>query len=736
MFRTWWRNRTKSLQRPGRRPAQPARRRPSLEPLEDRTAPAILFNNLTTASTTDGGGALILQPHVELIFWGGGWNSGGGPALRTTMINAVTSITTGPYLAPLKEYWPTLGPGSLKASITITSSNPPSTFNNTNVFNMLTANIANNTLPNPDSDANLYYFVVPQPGSTTGTSLLGLHTYIDYGAGHNRAHYGWEINNSSQDLLTTIYSHELAEGVTDPEGTSIQVNPPNPTNWNEISDGEAQNYTYHLGGYVVQSWFSKANHAYIVPTGQAQNFLVSSGHALTVNGDQLANKNDAVTVGLTGAGGVQVTLNGETATFDPGATTISGSITVNSGTGNDTVNIEKTAAGLPVTVNLGSGTDAVNLSPVARFLDNIKGNVTVTGSGGGTKTLTEYDQNDTFNDAYTVTGTTTTRNASALVTYNSLQGVVIDGGSGNVTYNIESTASGTPVTINAGAGDDTFNLAPTGKFLDSIKGNLTLNGGGGNNTLNEYDQNDTFNDAYTVTATTTSRNASALVTYSSIQSLVLNAGTGSLTFNIQGTGPGTAVTVNAGAGGDTINVTNTGHTLDGIGQVTVNDASGTSTVNADDSGYGGNETYAITASTVTVGGLPGFLLTYSGVGGLNLFAGPGSDHFLIDSTSAVTSVFAGSGGNRFDVCPNTQYLGSLAGALNLYGGGADTLVFWDTANPNSETYNFDAVPSNLSLTTVPASINFSGMAAVYLETNGASTVNDPSGTVLVDVPPP
>jgi hypothetical protein len=34
------------------------------------------------------------------------------------------------------------------------------------------------------------------------------------------------------------------------------------------------------------------------------------------------------------------------------------------------------------------------------------------------------------------------------------------------------------------------------------------------------------------------------------------------------------------------------------------------------------------------------------------------------------------------------------------------------------------------------STSWSCMAAVYLETNGMSAVNDPSGTVLVDVPPP
>jgi hypothetical protein len=77
------------------------------------------------------------------------------------------------------------------------------------------------------------------------------------------------------------------------------------------------------------------------------------------------------------------------------------------------------------------------------------------------------------------------------------------------------------------------------------------------------------------------------------------------------------------------------------------------------------------------------------------------------------------------------------GALNLVGGGADTLVLWDTANPNAETYTFEAVPSTLALATVPAFVTrWSGMAAVYPETNRRSTVADPSGSVPVDVLPP
>jgi hypothetical protein len=79
----------------------------------------------------------------------------------------------------------------------------------------------------------------------------------------------------------------------------------------------------------------------------------------------------------------------------------------------------------------------------------------------------------------------------------------------------------------------------------------------------------------------------------------------------------------------------------------------------------------------------------------------------------------------------------VAGPLNLLGGESDTLVLWDTANPDAETHTFDDVPSTLALASVPAlATRWSGMAAVYLETNGRSTVDDPSGSVLVDVPPP
>jgi len=218
--------------------------------------------------------------------------------------------------------------------------------------------------------------------------------------------------------------------------------------------------------------------------------------------------------------------------------------------------------------------------------------------------------------------------------------------------------------------------------------------------------------------------------------MTLNPGLGGNTVSIQGTSA--PLTVNTGSG-DAVTITSAGNTLDPIGAVTVNDATGTSAVTVDDSGYGGNDSYFVTSSTVTIGRNSTFSFTYSGIGALTLNGGPGSDVYYIDSTSVATAVNAGGGGNIFRISPFTQYLAAsiLGPSLTLNGGGADILEFFDGNDPFSEAFNFDAVPMSLTLGSTGTDItDFFGMASVYLETNGASTVNDASGTVLVDVPPP
>src|SRR5262249_54010502 len=128
------------------------------------------------------------------------------------------------------------------------------------------------------------YLVIPQPGSTDPTEgVFGYHS-TDSASGGRNFYYGWTENvggTGAMDDITTAFSHEYVEAVTDPAGTAWQVNPRSTSSWNEITDGEAQNYSFRVDNYLVQSYYSQEDNAYVVPNGSTNNFLVSSGRVLS-----------------------------------------------------------------------------------------------------------------------------------------------------------------------------------------------------------------------------------------------------------------------------------------------------------------------------------------------------------------------------------------------------------------------------------------------------------------------
>jgi hypothetical protein len=393
--------------------------------------------------------------------------------------------------------------------------------------------------------------------------------------------------------------------------------------------------------------------------------------------------------------------------------------------------IDNTVAGTPLTVNLGDGLSLLTLGLTATDLDSIQGPVIVHG-GAGTM-LSCVDDSHLGDTSYTITGSSVSRPGSAPVTYDHLgRGLTIRGGSGNDTYNVPGT-------------------------LPNL---VALTAGLGSNTLNIDDESNTADTTYTVTASSVARTGSGAISYSGgITNLVLTGGSGNNTYNIASTPSGSTTTLhtgngidsinvrgtagllflNSGSSSDTITLSNSAATLGGIGHVIINDPSKSAATTVDDSGFAGSTTYTLTSTQAAVAAWPNFLLVYNNLASLNLNGSSGDDQFNIESTasSTATTITAGTGSNRFDLTPTARYLAGVAGPLSLFGSGADTLVFWDTANPNAETYTFDDVPSMLALATVPAfATSWSGMGSVYLETNRMSTVNDPSGTVLVDVLPP
>jgi hypothetical protein len=413
-------------------------------------------------------------------------------------------------------------------------------------------------------------------------------------------------------------------------------------------------------------------------------------------------------------------------------------ISVNAGPGDDQVQIDDTVAGTPVTVSLGNGNDTVNVGGPSGDLGTVQSPVAIHG-GSGSDGLAIVDQNNAADTSFTITDSSVSRLGSATISYDNIALLVVWGGAGNNAYNVLGTLRGQVIIVPG------FGFNP------------------GSNTLNIDDRSNTANTTYTVTNSSIARTGSGTISYSTvagnITDLVINGGSGDNTYNVVSTrslyptrlntGNGTDTVnvrgsagplfINGGSGGDMITLSNTAGTLGGMSHVIVNDLSNSAAVTVDDSGFAGSTTYTITNTQVAAAAWPNFLLVYNNLASLNLNGSTGDDRFTIESTASPTSttITAGSGSNRFDLTPTAQYLAEIAGPLNLSGSGADTLVFWDTANPNAETYTFDDIPSMLALATVPTfATSWSGMGSVYLETNGMSTVNDPSGTVLVDVPPP
>ncbi len=446
-FLPWFRQSHKPNRRSRQLPPVPFR--PHLENLEQRTVPSVLFPKTDSQTVVDHGGPVINNADVELVFWGSGWNSGSGPTLRNNLTAAAGRIVSGPYLTMLSQYRSAIGPGQVVDSITIDSSDPPRTFNDSQVQSMLRTNIANGTLPDPSTDSQLLYMVIVQPGSTAG-NIGGEHNSAL--SGSTRFHYGWSINNGSQGNITTIFSHELIEAVSDPE---VNVRTAITTNGaNELCDGNAQNYTYSFNGDTVQACLDRQNNAYSVANGTAQNFSVTANHALIINGDQLGDPNDTITLSLTGTV-TQVNLNGETASFASAGGFGITSIVINSGEGDDTINIDQSSSTRPITINLGGGTDTVNLAQAGGNLNSLAGAVTING-GGGTDTLNLFDQNNTAIKAYRLTDTTFTRASMGTVTYNGIT---------NLAINLGSAANNTLTVAGAGAAATTITGTSTGGTL-------------------------------------------------------------------------------------------------------------------------------------------------------------------------------------------------------------------------------------------------------------------------------
>ena len=245
--------------------------------------------------------------------------------------------------------------------------------------------------------------------------------------------------------------------------------------------------------------------------------------------------------------------------------------------------MQSTLAGGTTSINTGGGNDTINVSSNAPTdtgnLDGLAGTLDIDG-GAGSNTLNVSESGSSTADTVLVTNSQISSTVVPFtINYQATGGTFAGGinlstGSAADTVNVQSTLTGGTTSINTGGGNDTVNVssnAPTDTGnLAGLAGTLSINAGAGSNTLNVSESGSSTADTVLVT---NSQISSTVVPFTINYQATggtfaggINLSTGSAadTVNVQSTLTGGTTSINTGGGNDTVNVssnapTNTGN---------------------------------------------------------------------------------------------------------------------------------------------------------------------------------
>jgi hypothetical protein len=355
--------------------------------------------------------------------------------------------------------------------------------------------------------------------------------------------------------------------------------------------------------------------------------------------------------------------------------------------GDNAITVSNTASSIPVTVNGGSGNDTVTVGR----LDNIDGGVTINGDAGTADSVKVDDSADPAGDEYKVSDTKIERTAdSVAINYGTAEFLSLSTGAGTDTVGIHATAAGTATSIDAGAANDTVTI----DTLDAIGGPVTVNGSGDagsglRDVLTVDDSADMDTHSYLVEAGKFTRDM-LTVNYVATESLTLKTGTIGSTIDIFGSATGTNVSVVGGAGIDTVTAGN-GSLDDLVGPITINATGTDNALHVNDSTDSDDNTYLVTPMQITrLGALPGpnFELSYAEFSSLSLEAGKENNTITVaGTTTAKTTVNGGTGQDTF----NVTGAGLAASSTNTFNGGAE-------AGPDGDLFTISpSVTANISV---------------------------------------
>ena len=376
-------------------------------------------------------------------------------------------------------------------------------------------------------------------------------------------------------------------------------------------------------------------------------------------------------------------------------------LTIN--TGGD-VDVQLTSNALITQVNAASGA-TITVGNSINGAQDIKGLLNIDSlEPGGLVNLTVNNSADPSPRTVTLGDSSLAGLAGAAIGFNPLalgNLILIGGGplpgaadtSGN-TFNLQTIPASATVTVEAGPGDDTINVGSAANELDTIAGNLNIDGQGRFNTLTINDQNTVTSQVYTVTDDEISRVGGPDIYYSDLSRVALNAGgAGSNTVNIESTLSGVLTTVNAGTGstGSGVNAVYIGSEgspsdLDGLaGNLTISGGNALSTIEID--GQGDTDGLTLTNATLAGNDFDG-LITYSTARLLTINTG---GNVAVQSTSAaVITDINSAGGTTISIGNDINGAQDVKGLLNLNSlSGLINVTVDNSADPSARTVTYN-----------------------------------------------
>jgi hypothetical protein len=430
-------------------------------------------------------------------------------------------------------------------------------------------------------------------------------------------------------------------------------------------------------------------------------------------------------------------------------------LTVYGGDSGNTFNVAGAPSGTQVTLNAGTGADTVTVTETTAALVPLADGLTVNGGGNTTLTLDDRGlvaaqdgRGDLFNplaNAYEIDPGLVKRNSTyrlvllvrqpllrtseADIHYTNLSGLTVYDGTntpaGPNAFKVFGTGQARQVTLNADNPGDAVTLGDAAHSLNNVTA-VTVNGNG-STTLAVDDRNidglSFLHDNVTFTLQPgelkrTDRLGlptpdpkdpvfTTDVLFGRVKALTVYGGAFSNTFNVAGAPSGTQVTLNAGAGADSVTVSediralapladgltvhgggNTTLTLDDRGLVAATAPRGltyvplTNAYEIDPGLVKRNSTYVV--FPLSIGGRRASEadIHYTNLARLVVDGGAAGNVFDVRGTTAgtTTTVNGGSGGSTVNLSPTAHNLADLAGLVSVNGqGGTNTLNVFDQA---------------------------------------------------------